>query len=322
MRRQTVGADDLHEQGVFFMGLPTYEALSAAITPAANKYHILIRNDSGSAQSLLLLGLWYYNGVSAVTGVINEFRWQRQTYGTPSGGAAITTDANNSADPALAGVTIYGGATGGVGADGTIRRILNVSSEEHTATVADIDRVLEDTNKLESACPWSAVRGGGRLMPLATTYALQWFGPAAAAALVVAAPIVAAQPGGVARATAATSGTAVVTRAAATRLVNRPLAASGGAVITLALPKCRARPSLHVKVNELSQDDVVGAVQQMRVEGGLTLVEALRLLLAVAAGDATGLDGNPAFRSQDGSKTRLAASIAGGSRTITTKDPA
>ncbi len=155
MRRQTVGADDLHEQGTFFMGLPTYEAFSAAITPAANKYHLLIGNNAGSNQSLYLLGLWYYTGVATVTGVINEFRWQRQAYGTPTGGAAITADPNNSADPALANVSIYGGATGGVGADGNVRRLLNVSSEEHTATVADIDRLLEDTNKLAPGCPWS-----------------------------------------------------------------------------------------------------------------------------------------------------------------------
>jgi hypothetical protein len=154
-RKQTVGADDLLEQGTFFMGLPTYRAISAALTPAANKYHIIIRNDSGSNQTVYLLGLWYYTGVAAVTGVINEYRWQRQTYGTPAGGAAITPNPHNSADPVLAGVTCYGGATSGVGADGVIQRLLNVSSEEHTATVADIDRLLEDCNKLPLAGPWS-----------------------------------------------------------------------------------------------------------------------------------------------------------------------
>jgi len=155
MRRQTVGADDLHEQGTFWMGLPTYEALSAAITPAANKYHLIIGNNSGSAQSLILLGLWYYNGVTGVTGVVNEYRFQRQTYGTPAGGAAITADANNSADPALSAVSLYGGATSGVGADGTIRRILNISTEEHTAAVGNIDRLLEATNQLPRIDPWS-----------------------------------------------------------------------------------------------------------------------------------------------------------------------
>jgi hypothetical protein len=155
MRSLVRGADTLLQQGVYFPALPTYLALSAAITPAANKYHIIVRNDAASAQSLYLLGLRYFSGVAAVTGVINEFRWQRQTYGTPSGGAAITADPNNSADPALANVTIYGGATGGVGADGTVRRLVNISSEEHTATVADVDRLREDGNLLLPAGPWS-----------------------------------------------------------------------------------------------------------------------------------------------------------------------
>ena len=157
---------------------------------------------------------------------------------------------------------------------------------------------------------------------LGTIDPLHWFGPAAAALVVATAPAMVAQPTGVASPSAAASGGAVATRAAATRLVNRPMSASGIATVPLALPKGRAKPAVHIKVNTLSQDDVVGAVQQMRIEGGLTLVETLRLLLAVAAGDASGLDGNPIFRSQDGSKTRLAATIASGSRTITTKDPA
>lgn len=38
------------------------------------------------------------------------------------------------------------------------------------------------------------------------------------------------------------------------------------------------------------------------------------------AGNATGLDGNPAFKSMDGSKTRVAGTISGGTRTITAVD--
>jgi hypothetical protein len=154
-RKQTVAADDLLEQGTFFMGLPTYRAISPALVPAANKYHLIIGNNAGSAQTLYLLGLWYYSQVAAVTGVINEFRWQRQTYGAPAGGAAITPNPHNSADPVLANVSCWGGATSGVGADGIVQRILNVNTEEHTASVGDIDRLLEDSNKLPIAGPWS-----------------------------------------------------------------------------------------------------------------------------------------------------------------------
>lgn len=74
------------------------------------------------------------------------------------------------------------------------------------------------------------------------------------------------------------------------------------------------------KVNELSQDDVTGAVLEAEVEDGLSLKQALRLLLAVSQGDATGLDGNPIFKSVDGSKTRVAGTVSGGNRTITTRD--
>lgn len=87
-----------------------------------------------------------------------------------------------------------------------------------------------------------------------------------------------------------------------------------------ATPHKRARFGLRVLVSALSQDDVTGAVLEAPVEGTLTLRQALRLLLAHAAGDATGLDGNPAFKSLDGSKTRVAGTISGGARTITARD--
>lgn len=85
-------------------------------------------------------------------------------------------------------------------------------------------------------------------------------------------------------------------------------------------PKHRQRFGLTVKVSELSQDDVTGAVLEAVIEDGLSLKETMRLLLAYAAGDATGLDTNPIFKSQDGSKTRLAGTISAGSRTVTTRD--
>lgn len=139
----------------YFAGLPTWNALTAAITPAANKYHIVIGNAVSSNQSVILLGLWYYSGVSAVVGVVNEFRGQRQAaYGTPAGGGAAVIDPNDSGGPTLAGVSAYGGATSGVGADGNVRRVLHVSSEEHTALTTDVDRLLEDMNKIDAPCSY------------------------------------------------------------------------------------------------------------------------------------------------------------------------
>ena len=58
------------------------------------------------------------------------------------------------------------------------------------------------------------------------------------------------------------------------------------------------------------------------VEGPLTLRDVLRILLAVNAGDATGLEGaSMVFKSQDGTVDRVDASYASGARTINVIDP-
>lgn len=148
MRTYTQGADTVSEQGVYLPGLPTYRSVSADITPANSKYHTYLYNQSGSSQSVIILGIRYYNNVTAVTGVVNRFDIRRATGTTPTGGASITPIAHNSADTALANVTAYGGATGGI-TDGSIVESIAVSTEEHTATVADIDRVLQRFPMLE-----------------------------------------------------------------------------------------------------------------------------------------------------------------------------
>jgi hypothetical protein len=72
----------------------------------------------------------------------------------------------------------------------------------------------------------------------------------------------------------------------------------------------------------LSPQGLADAVWSQAIEAGLTAEEIIRLLAAHAAGNATGLDANPAFKSLDGSKTRIAGTLAAGSRTITTRDGA
>ncbi len=52
--------------------------------------------------------------------------------------------------------------------------------------------------------------------------------------------------------------------------------------------KGRARAASVIKVNELSQDDVTGAVLEALVEPGLTLRQALRLVAAATAGKLSG----------------------------------
>lgn len=55
------------------------------------------------------------------------------------------------------------------------------------------------------------------------------------------------------------------------------------------------------------------------VEGSLTLRDVQRILLAVAAGNATGLEGSTmVFKSQDGATDRVAATYSSGARTVTT----
>lgn len=72
---------------------------------------------------------------------------------------------------------------------------------------------------------------------------------------------------------------------------------------------------------DLSPENLAASVLDSVVEDDVSLAEVLRILLAHASGDATGLDTNPAFKSRDGSKTRVAGTISSGARTITTFDP-
>lgn len=140
MRRYTVGADDLHSQGVHFDGLPSFRLMIPAIVPATNKYHLVLRNSSGSAQTVFLTGLYCVpDGVAAVTGVINQFN-ARFVTGTPTL-TAVTPLAKNSADPALANVVAGHTATAGL-TDGGIITPFVVSSEENTAVPTNTNMQL------------------------------------------------------------------------------------------------------------------------------------------------------------------------------------
>lgn len=59
------------------------------------------------------------------------------------------------------------------------------------------------------------------------------------------------------------------------------------------------------------------------IESGYTAAEILRLLAAVAAGSATGLEsGSQAFTGLDGTTERVTGTYSGGTRTITGLDSA
>lgn len=67
--------------------------------------------------------------------------------------------------------------------------------------------------------------------------------------------------------------------------------------------------------------DVIGrAVLDAVIENGLSLADVQKLLLAVAAGNATGLDSNPVFKSQDGTIDRITGTLSAGNRTVDTID--
>lgn len=67
----------------------------------------------------------------------------------------------------------------------------------------------------------------------------------------------------------------------------------------------------------LTPQSIAQAVGERVIESGLSVDDVTRLLLAFAAGNATGLEGSdPKFYAQDGSTLRIDGSYSGGNRTI------
>ena len=159
-------------------------------------------------------------------------------------------------------------------------------------------------------------------MPAAAFFFHHTYGPAAGAMVTQGVGSTEAGIEAYGRANSASAvGVGSVPFAKATRLVNAPATINGTGTMPQALPKARARAASVIRVNALSQDDVTGAVLEAPVEGGLSLKSAIRLLLAHAAGDATGLESSSiAFKSQDGTKTRISGTVTGGNRSIDSID--
>lgn len=77
-----------------------------------------------------------------------------------------------------------------------------------------------------------------------------------------------------------------------------------------------------IKVNAVTQTDIESAVLEATVEGGLSLKEVLRILLAVAAGKSDIAAGPVVtFRDQADTKNRVTATMAGSERASVTLDP-
>lgn len=165
-------------------------------------------------------------------------------------------------------------------------------------------------------------------MPLASWFALHWYGPACGAMVEDTAGGVVVQAGGsgIGRVeSTTTAGVGAVVEAKATRLRsgNAVIAASGA--ITQALPKANGRVGAVISVNELTQSDVGSAVIDAPIEGTLTLRDILRTLLAVNAGqseiDTAGPSPVVRFRSRAGTTVRVEATMDGSERTAVTLNP-
>ena len=149
MRSYVDGADTKHSQGVHFDGVPTYGLIIDASAIATNKYHLYLRNDAASGQTVYLTSLYLINlSVTAVTGVAIRLDLRRVT-GTPTMTAA-TPFAFNSADPALAGVTAGHTVTAGL-TDSQILRPIVVSTDEQTAGATNIQQLVDSVNRLPVA---------------------------------------------------------------------------------------------------------------------------------------------------------------------------
>lgn len=72
---------------------------------------------------------------------------------------------------------------------------------------------------------------------------------------------------------------------------------------------------------ELSPENLANAVWQRVIEAGYSAEEVLRIIAAVSAGDATGLEsGSPSFEGIDESTIRVAGTYASGTRNVTTRN--
>jgi hypothetical protein len=163
-------------------------------------------------------------------------------------------------------------------------------------------------------------------MPLASLAWLQWYGPGLGAAVESAHPPTAS-------ATLKGLGKIAAVHTTAPTAYARPnngrqlRAVSSTAPTAYARVSGRGRMAAIGKVNELTQDDVTGAVLESKVEGELTLKETLRVLLAAMRGESTKSSlgaGNVqhVYKSHDGTKARITATVnANGERTSVTVDP-
>ena len=87
-RSRAIGADTVHEQGVFTAALPTYYAVADAVAFANTKTHFSIVNESGSGVLISIRKLFPINvSISALTGA--ALRMEARKLTAHSGGTAV-----------------------------------------------------------------------------------------------------------------------------------------------------------------------------------------------------------------------------------------
>jgi hypothetical protein len=137
-------------------------------------------------------------------------------------------------------------------------------------------------------------------MPLASLFNLQWYGPCSSAAYLQGVGAVAGSSLGSIRSAATVGGVGTISYARSLRLISSYSTVAGMGIISYAQPRGRIRVRAIIKVNELSQDDVTGAVWQAQVEPGKSYQDAILELLAGGGGGGGGLT-----VSQDARLTRI-----------------
>lgn len=155
-------------------------------------------------------------------------------------------------------------------------------------------------------------------MPLASWYALQFFGTGCSSAT------------GTATNTSPLAGLVGEGRIGAVNTIaptayarisdGRRLAAVNTATNTSPIAAIRGdgRIAAVGKVNELSQDDVTGAVLDIPIDGEYTVREVLRILAASAAGKTS--NSGQTFRDLSDTKDRITSTVTGDNRTAATYD--
>lgn len=122
-------------------------------------------------------------------------------------------------------------------------------------------------------------------MPLASLANLQWYGPCSSAVYLSGVGSVTAQPRGSVRSASSLFGSGAITYARPLRLIGSPALLTGSGAITFAQPRGYVNAKVTIKVNELTQDDVSGAVWQSFVSPGITYQAAIQSLLMGSSGN-------------------------------------